>query len=171
MIEKLTNSYWLFVIIVTNVILTIIDNTSTQEVFAIFQFSVVTLLISFKINIVRNNIISKTYYFFIVLIEISTISSSLYVTNLIPNLNSFFLTLGTGIRVFIIARGWILLLNILLHERKVTFETIATALSAYLLIGIVWASLYFTIWQLVNLQVYFPSHLSKIVKVILKKID
>ena len=53
MIEKLTNGYLLFVIVVTNVVLTIIDNTSTQEIFAIFQLSVITILIGLKTTLVR----------------------------------------------------------------------------------------------------------------------
>ncbi len=105
------------------------------------------VLIGLKVANIRNKIISKTYYFYLVLTGVSAISESFYFTNLIPSLSSLFLVVGTGIQIFVLTRGWILLLNILLHERKVTFETIATALSAYLLIGIAWASLYFTIWQ------------------------
>ncbi len=147
MIEKLTNSYLLFIAIVITIILTIVNNTSTQEIFVIFQLSAIMVLIGLKVANIRNKIISKTYYFYLVLTGVSAISESFYFTNLIPSLSSLFLVVGTGIQIFVLTRGWILLLNILLHERKVTFETIATALSAYLLIGIAWASLYFTIWQ------------------------
>lgn len=148
MLEKLTNSYLLFIAIIITIILTIVDDTSVQEIFVVFQLSAIMILIGLKIAHVRNHLISKAYYFYLLLTGISAISEGFYFINLIPNLNSFFLIVGVGIRIFVLTRGWILLLNILLHERKVTFETIATALSAYLLIGIAWASLYFTIWQL-----------------------
>jgi|GEM_PF-1959336 len=156
MIEKLTNSYLLFIAIIINIILIIVNDTSIQEVFVVLQLSAIMILIGFKIFYVRNYAISKIYYFFLILTGVSAISYSFYCINLISHLNSFFLIIGTGIRIFVLTRGWILLLDILLHERKVTFETIATALSAYLLIGIDWASLYFTIWQ------FFPHalHLS-----------
>ncbi len=89
MVEKITNSYWLFAIVVINVILTIVDNTSTEEIFAIIQLALIMVLIGLKIALVRHRFIPKVYYFFLLLIGISTISSILYVSNAIPNLNYF----------------------------------------------------------------------------------
>ncbi len=149
MLEKSTNSYLIFILIVTGIIITILGERLVQLLFSNLIYGLSMLLIVLRDHHKGyRSLPRKGVYTILCLILVSILCSIFYHFNILSNLRMFFLIVNVLIKIGIYGYGWISTAKILMIKQKITEQTIILAITSYLFIAIIWSYLYFMVWEI-----------------------
>lgn len=149
LLNQLLNPYLLLIFSVVSVILSIVDESILVEGMVLVCFAIIMILIVFR-NARRNQVVfTNLLIASLILILVSVVWDALYLWGNLPIALKYTFFIGAVlIRLGIFGYGWVLLAKNLATRQKVTDRTIVTAIVGYLFIGIIWAFVYFAIWQI-----------------------
>jgi len=150
MLKHLTNPYLICFLCIISIVISIVSNTLHLFTLSNCIFFAIMFLTNYNNLYVNNGDISrnKRLQVFILIIAIYLSFSLFNFFNLFPALRNTFIAINSVIKVSYFIWGWIQILSTLSKRQKVTGQTIATAITGYLFIGIIWSFVYFSFWQI-----------------------
>jgi hypothetical protein len=131
------------------IVASIVDDRLSVEIFILFIFSIITILLAVRITRSEQRVFSaRLFVLLLILIGVSIFCDGLaYLFELTPDLKTLFFVSASLIRCYIFGYGWFSLVKTLAAKQKVTDNTIITAIIGYLFIGILYSIVYFVIWH------------------------
>lgn len=149
MLNRWTNSYLIFILILTGILISFLSDHLVQFLFANLIYALAMFLIVLRDyqkgyrSLSRNRSIALC-----ILIIVSIAGSGFYHFKLASDFDKFFLILSGLAKVIIFGYGWLSTVKILMQKQKITDQTIVLAITAYLFIGVIWAFIYYVVWEI-----------------------
>ncbi|ACB50598.1 hypothetical protein cce_1248 [Crocosphaera subtropica ATCC 51142] len=149
MLDILTNSYLILFLTVISIVIAIVSETTVQLLCTNLLFLLTMALISLRGFYKHHHIYSNRSVFILLSLIFTVLISDFFLYfSLFPHLKQLFLIYAGLIKISVFGYGWLTTIKILARRPTVTNQTIVSAITAYLFIGIIWSFIYYTIWEI-----------------------
>lgn len=147
------NIYLLLFCVVGGIIASIVSNSTLVQQFVVLLWSLAMIMVVLRaLQQVNHKQARRSIIYLLTLVLISIIFEIIYYAKYTGKTDIFtakvLIISASLIRIGIFSYGWLDIVYRLTHKQKVTGETIASAIIAYLLIAVICFYLYLIFWQI-----------------------
>lgn len=152
-LERYFNPYLVLGCIVVGIVATVVGNSTLIQQLVVMLWSLTMLLIALKpLGKENRRLATQRFLFFLALTLISSACELIYYAKYTGQSATFvaagLIIAASLIRIVIFCYGWLAMLADLSRRQKVTGHTLASAVIAYLFIGVIWSYMYLVVWHI-----------------------
>lgn len=163
--ERRINTYLILGCVLAGIIMSVVGNNTLVQQFVVLLWSLTMFLVALRL-LWRDNyrLARRRFIWFLTLtLTITLICSILeliYLAKYDESIDPFLIIFASSLRIGLFSYGWFELVYNLSHRQKVTGQTIALAIIAYLFIAVIWFYLYLIVWHL-NPQAFHIAEIAE----------